>query len=94
MKLNDAVAIRIEEILKEKNISKYKLEKQCGLTHTALRNIFNGKNGDIRLATICRIAHVLEVDLAEFFKDEKFENDLENIWFWCVMKISHFFINI
>ena len=79
MKLNDAVAIRIEEILKEKNISKYKLEKQCGLTHTALRNIFNGKNGDIRLATICRIAHVLEVDLAEFFKDEKFENDLENI---------------
>lgn len=75
MNLNRAFALRLSKLLAEKNISKYRLEKESGLTHSALRYIFNEVNGDVRGSTIVKVCGALGVSLVDFFDDELFKLD-------------------
>ena len=79
MNLNKAFAMRVSELLLKNNISKYRLEKETGLTHSAIRYIFNEVNKDVRFSTIVKIASYFDMTLAEFFDDKVF--DLENLIF-------------
>ena len=73
MNLNRAFAIRLSQILLEKGVSKYKLEKESGITHSALRYIFNEVNSDVKFSTIVKVCNALSVPLSEFFDDEIFK---------------------
>lgn len=53
-------------------MSKYKLEKETGLTHSALRYIFNEVNKDVKFSTIVKVCSVLNISLSGFFDDEIF----------------------
>ncbi len=75
MNLNKAFAMRLSQLLIKKNISKYKLEKESGLTHSALRYIFNETNTDVKFSTIVKVCDVLHISLSEFFDDKIFELD-------------------
>ena len=77
MNLNRAFALRLSNLLVEKNMSKYKLEKETGLTHSALRYIFNEDNKDVRFSTIVKVCNALNVSIVEFFNDDLF--NLENL---------------
>ncbi len=77
MNLNKAFAMRVSSLLIKNNMSKYKLEKESGLTHSALRYIFNEVNSDVKFSTICKVANVFNMTLEEFFADPIF--DLENL---------------
>ena len=79
MNLNRAFALRLSKLLNEKKITKYKLEKESGLTHSALRYIFNEINTDVKFSTIVKVCNVLKISLTEFFNDDIF--DLENLEF-------------
>ncbi|MBR2052655.1 MAG: helix-turn-helix transcriptional regulator [Clostridia bacterium] len=76
MKNNRAFALRVVNLLIEKKMSKYKLEQKSGLSHSALRYIFNEVNTDIKFSTIVKIVGALDMTLEEFFDDElfKYEN--------------------
>ena len=76
MNLNKAFALKVGKLLRENNISKYKLEKETGLTHSALRYIFNEINKDVKFSTIVKVCNFFNITLSEFFNDElfKFEN--------------------
>ena len=73
MNLNRAFALRLTNLLLEKNISKYRLEKETGISHSALRYIFNEVNSDVRFSTIVKVCTVLNISLKDFFDDEIFE---------------------
>ena len=77
MDLNRAFAIRLTNLLNEKNISKYRLEKETGLSHSALRFIFNEVNHDIKLSTVAKVCNFFNISLVEFFDSDIF--NLENI---------------
>jgi len=77
MNFNRAFALRLTKLLAEKNMSKYRLEKESGLTHSAFRYIFNEVNGDVRGSTIVKVCDALGVTLVEFFNDELFS--IENL---------------
>lgn len=77
MNLNRAFAIRLTNLLNEKRISKYRLEKETGLSHSALRYIFNEVNTDVKFSTIAKVCDVLDVSLKDFFDDDIFK--LENL---------------
>ena len=79
MNLNKAFAMRTSQLLTEKNISKYRLEKESGLTHSALRYIFNEVNTDVKFSTIVKVCNVLDISISEFFNNEIF--DLQNLDF-------------
>ena len=73
MNLNRAFAIRLSKLLNEKNFSKYRLEKETGLSHSALRYVFNEVNNDVKFSTIVKVCDALNISLAEFFDDEIFK---------------------
>lgn len=79
MKLSKAFALKVSKLLNERNISKYRLEKETGLTHSALRYIFNQVNQDVKFSTICKVVDFFKLSLSEFFADQLF--DLSNLDF-------------
>lgn len=78
MKLSTAVALRISNILREKNMSQYRLEKNIAMPHNAMKTLMGEKNNGVNLKTVMQIIRGLDMTTAEFFNDPIFENpDLE-----------------
>lgn len=72
MTLNKAFALRLSDILVKKKMSKYQPEKKSGLSHSALRYIFNEVNTDVKFSTIVKVVDALDMTLEEFFDDSIF----------------------
>ena len=79
MTVNEAVAIRIRQLLKKKEITQYRLAMNCGLTHSTLKNIMHGTIKDNLLSTIIIIAHGFGMTLSEFGDTDLFNIDNLNI---------------
>lgn len=78
MSINDAVAKRILQLLKEKNISQYRLEQKTGIAHGAMDRILNSQNRTVTLTTIYRLAAGFGITIREFLDSDFFlENNIE-----------------
>ncbi len=78
MKLSTAVALRISNILREKNISQYRLEKDIAMPHNTMKTLMGERNSGVNLKTVMQIIRGLDMTVSEFFNDPIFENpDLE-----------------
>lgn len=75
MTVNDAVAQRITALLKERDMSKYKLEQLSNVKHGSLACIMNGRNKTVTLSTVMMIAKGFNMTLLEFLDDEVFVSD-------------------
>ena len=79
MTLNDAVAKRISSLLRERNMTQYRLERNSGLIHGALDRILNGQNKTVTLTTIYKLARGFDMTYLEFLDDDIFKNELIEI---------------
>ena len=78
MTVNDAVAKRICKLLREKNMSQYRLEQESGIQHGSMQCIMNGRNKTVTLSTVMMLAKGFNMTLTEFLDDEIFcSEDLE-----------------
>ncbi|MBQ8380684.1 MAG: helix-turn-helix transcriptional regulator [Clostridia bacterium] len=78
MTVNDAVAKRISKLLREKDISQYRLEQESGIQHGSMQCIMNGRNKTVTLSTVIMIARGFNMPLTDFLDDEIFRSeDLE-----------------
>lgn len=78
MKLSSAVAMRVSNILREKGMSQYRLEKNIAMPHNTMKTLMSEKNKSVNLRTVMQIIRGLKMTTAEFFDDPLFENeDLE-----------------
>ncbi|HIV01192.1 MAG TPA: helix-turn-helix transcriptional regulator [Candidatus Caccopulliclostridium gallistercoris] len=77
MNVKSAFAMRVSKILNERKISRYKLEKLSGISHTSMIRIFNGDNPDIMFSSMVKIIDALGMTLSEFFDDSIFK--MENL---------------
>lgn len=78
MKLSTAVALRVSNILRDKGITQYRLEKNIAMPHNTMKTLMGERNNSVNLKTIMQIIRGLEMTTAEFFNDPIFENpDLE-----------------
>lgn len=57
--------IRLLEILKERNISRYRLSKISGISECTITRLINEKNKDPKISTVKAIAKALDVDINE-----------------------------
>jgi len=73
MTLSKGFAMRLTELLIKNSMSKYRLEKLSGISHTALAHIFNENTADIRLSTIAKVANVFGLTLSQFFDSTIFD---------------------
>lgn len=67
MKLKDAIAKRIKEIIKEKGITQYQLFKQSGVPQSTISTILNSETKSVKISTIFEICDGLNIELSEFF---------------------------
>lgn len=76
--VNNAVAKRIAMLLKEKNISQYRLEQITGIQHGSMQCIMNGRNKTVTLSTVIMIARGFGMTPSEFLDHELFlSEDME-----------------
>ncbi|MBO5907388.1 MAG: helix-turn-helix transcriptional regulator [Clostridia bacterium] len=72
MSVNDAVAKRILKLLREKDMSQYRLEHNSGIQHGSMQCIMNGRNKTVTLSTVIMIAKGFDMSLREFLDDDIF----------------------
>ena len=78
MTVNDAVAKRISKLLREKDMSQYRLEQESGIQHGSMQCIMNGRNKTVTLSTAIMLAKGFQMSLTDFLDDEIFSaEDLE-----------------
>lgn len=78
MLLNEAIKIRLTNLMKEKNInSRYKISCASGLNPSSLNDFYRDKITYLRIDTLYLICESLGITLEEFFKDTMF--NIENI---------------
>ena len=79
MNISEAVAIRIRELLEEKRITQYKLEKNSCLSHDTIKSIMKGKAKGVNLKTVIAIADGFSMTVCEFLDSELFWYDNLNM---------------
>ncbi len=62
--------INIDEILKQRNQSRYWLAKETGITYPNIANLCNGKTSSIKFETIDKICRVLQCTPNDIFITE------------------------
>ena len=77
--VNRAVALRIKQLLKEKNITQYRLAMNSGVTHSTLKNIVHETVSDNRLSTIILLAGGFDMTVSEFLDSPLFLEENLNI---------------
>ena len=71
----EAVAKRIVALLKERNITQYRLEQITGVQHGSMQCTMNGRNKSVNLNTIMIIAKGFNMSVSEFLNDKLFESE-------------------
>lgn len=77
MQLNDAIKLRLEQLMKECNMSKYQLSCNAGLNPSQLNDFFRGRISYPRIDTLYLLCEGMDITLDEFFRDALFS--IENI---------------
>lgn len=72
MTMVEAIALRILNLCKERNITPNKLSTISGMTQSTINNIINTGSKNPTVSTIKKICDGLEITLSEFFDDEIF----------------------
>ena len=73
--VNDAVAKRISMLLREKDMSQYRLEQESGIQHGSMQCIMNGRNKTVTLSTVILLARGFRMSLTEFLDDDIFHSE-------------------
>ena len=71
----EAVKERIEKLLKENNITAYRLALNSGIAHGVLSLIMNTKNNGMDFSTILKLAGGFDMTVSEFLDDPLFNED-------------------
>ncbi len=75
MTVNKAVALRVSELLIQKNMTQYRLEQNSGLSHGRIGCIMHEKNKTVTLSTVMLLAEGFGISLLEFLDSPYFTNE-------------------
>ena len=80
MDFSDLIALKIQEIMKEKNMNSSQLSRLTGIYRSTITMFLTRKNRTIRLENLLYICEAFGIKLSEFFSDERFDNAEANDW--------------
>ena len=75
MKVSQAVATRIREILAEKQMSQYRLEMNSGLSKGILTSLMYARYKGVNLTTLIIVIRTLGISIDEFFNSPLFSEE-------------------
>lgn len=77
--VNHALALRIQELLAEKKMTRYKLALESGVPHSTLKNIMHETINDNYLSTAILLALGCGMTVSEFLDSPLFSEENLNI---------------
>lgn len=80
MEFTDLIALKIKELMKEKELSIYKLESLTGVYTSTISQFLTRKTKTIRIENLLYICEALGTNLAEFFSDSRFDEAEAKGW--------------
>lgn len=75
MILEDAVALRIEQLCIERNMTKYNLFLKSGVPQSTLTSIKKKRSRSVKIKTLYAICEGFEISLEEFFASPLFARE-------------------
>ncbi len=75
MTLGEAVSKKIRNILKEREMTQYRLEQNAGISHSTMNCFLNNRYKSCNLTTVVLIIRSLGMTVGEFFSDPIFESE-------------------
>ena len=75
MTINDAVAMRTLKLMRQMNITQYRIEQDSGILHGAMDRILQSKNKTVTFTTIYRLARGFNMTIYEYLDDDLFRRD-------------------
>ena len=75
MLLEDAVALRIEQLCIERKMTKYELSERSGVPQTTLTSIKKKRSTSVKMKTLYAICEGFDISLAEFFSSPLFDRN-------------------
>ncbi len=78
MLISEAIKLRIAELLKENNLSAYRLSNLAGISASIISDCQRGKVKEPTISSIIHICEGLEIQLKDFFDSPLFK-DVEAI---------------
>lgn len=73
MKLCEAIALRVKNVLEEKALKPYYLFKKGGIPRSTISNLINLNIKNVSSDLVYQICATLEISLKEFFDDKLFD---------------------
>lgn len=77
--VNRALALRIQELLEERNMTRYQLAMNSGVSHSTLKNIMHETVTDNLLSTTILIASGFDMTVSKFLDSPLFDEHNLNI---------------
>lgn len=77
--VNQALALRIKELLEEQNITRYQLAMNSGVPHSTLKNIMHDTITDNLLSTTVLLASGFGMSVSKFLDSPLFDEHNLNI---------------
>ena len=78
MQLNQAISLRIKELLAQQRMTQYQLYIKSGVPKSTLSNLLSCSNDSVKLRILLEICQGFEISLPEFFDSPLFdENNLD-----------------
>ncbi len=75
MTINDAVAMRTLKLMRQMNITQYRIEQDSGILHGAMDRILQSKNKTVTFTTIYRLARGFNMTIYEYLDDDLFRRE-------------------
>ena len=72
MDFSDLIALKIKEVMKEKDMTIYKLETLSGVYSSTIAQFLTRKTKTIRLENLLFLCEALGISLSDFFADKRF----------------------
>lgn len=73
--LSEALAIRVDELMKEKKLTQYRLAQLSGIAETTIADIRKMRNKGTNIQNINSIAQGMGMDLIQFFNSPLFKGE-------------------
>ena len=75
LKLNQAVSLRVAELLKQNAMTQYQLFTKSGVPKATISNLMNCAYDSVKLRIIHEICQGFEISITEFFQSPLFNED-------------------
>ena len=75
LKLNQAVSLRLQELLRERSMTQYQLFTKSGVPKSTIRSLTHCAYDSVKLRIIHELCQGLSISITEFFQSPLFDED-------------------